>query len=225
MLDWQAIDTVFLDMDGTLLDLHFDNYFWTEHLPLRYSQIHDRDLDSVRDELLARIMSEHGSLNWYCLDFWSDQLKVDIPALKREISHLISIRPYVTDFLQWLEHSDRDVWLVTNAHQHSLDIKLEQTGLDQWLDHIIVSHDFGMPKESPDFWTELTKYQNFDPDRTLLIDDTSSVLASAAAYGIRHLLTLRQPDSKRAPREELLYPAIHHFDELLPEDALATADA
>ena len=26
MINWQQIDTVFLDMDGTLLDLHFDNY-------------------------------------------------------------------------------------------------------------------------------------------------------------------------------------------------------
>ncbi|HBT55971.1 MAG TPA: haloacid dehalogenase, partial [Pseudomonas sp.] len=33
MLNWNAIDTVLLDMDGTLLDLHFDNHFWLEHMP------------------------------------------------------------------------------------------------------------------------------------------------------------------------------------------------
>ena len=39
-LPWSDIDTVLLDMDGTLLDLHFDNHFWLEHLPQRYAELH-----------------------------------------------------------------------------------------------------------------------------------------------------------------------------------------
>ena len=27
-IDWQSIDDVLLDMDGTLLDLHYDATFW-----------------------------------------------------------------------------------------------------------------------------------------------------------------------------------------------------
>ena len=30
---WQEVDTVLLDMDGTLLDLAFDNYFWQTLVP------------------------------------------------------------------------------------------------------------------------------------------------------------------------------------------------
>ncbi|MEC8348362.1 MAG: haloacid dehalogenase, partial [Pseudomonadota bacterium] len=29
-LDWQNIDTVLLDVDGTLLDLHYDNFVWDQ---------------------------------------------------------------------------------------------------------------------------------------------------------------------------------------------------
>ncbi len=216
MLDWQAIDTVLLDMDGTLLDLHFDNYFWSEHLPQRYCDIHGGDPEQVREQLMARIMRERGSLNWYCLDYWSRQLDVDIIGLKREIAHLVAIRPYVTDFLQALADSPRQVWLVTNAHRSGMELKLERTGLQRWMDHIVVSHDFELPKEDPRFWQQLAAQHHFDPARSLLVDDTTSVLEAAANYGIRHLLTLRQPDSKQPLREELAFPAIHHFDELMP---------
>jgi putative hydrolase of the HAD superfamily len=34
-LDWDRIDDVLLDMDGTLLDRHFDNFFFEEELPRR----------------------------------------------------------------------------------------------------------------------------------------------------------------------------------------------
>lgn len=217
MIDWQAIDTVMLDMDGTLLDLHFDNYFWTQHLPLRYSEIHGGELESVRNSLITQITAQQGKLNWYCLDYWSQELSLDIPSLKREVDHLIAIRPYVEEFLQWLSDSHREIWLVTNAHEHSLDIKMEKTGLDRWIDKIVVSHQFDAAKEEPQFWLKLSETSSFDEKRTLLVDDNTSVLQAAADFGIAHLLTLRQPDSKQAMRDNLAFPAIHHFDELLPK--------
>lgn len=216
MIDWQAVDTVMLDLDGTLLDLHFDNYFWAQHLPLRYTEIHGGELETVRSSLTSRIMAQQGKLNWYCLDYWSEELKLDLPSLKREVNHLIAIRPYVEDFLQWLSDSHREIWLVTNAHPHSLEIKMEKTGLDRWIDKIVVSHHVEFAKEDPQFWLKLSETSPFDEKRTLLVDDNASVLQAAADFGIAHLLTLRQPDSQQAMRDNLAFPAIHHFDELLP---------
>ena len=107
MIDWHAIDTVLLDMDGTLLDLHYDNFFWTQHLPRRYAEIHGGDPERINDQLMSRIMAEKGSLNWYCLDYWSDQLKLDIVALKREVAHLIAPHPSTNEFLHALKARDR----------------------------------------------------------------------------------------------------------------------
>lgn len=216
MINWQQIDTVLLDMDGTLLDLHFDNYFWLHYLPERYAHIHQLDKQLSHQQLAARFEQQQGTLNWYCLDYWSEQLQLDIPALKREIEHLIAIRPHVLDFLQQLQNSSQRVILVTNAHRHSLDIKMNKTGISELFDDIVVSHDFRAPKERSEFWQQLRLAHPFNPDSTLLIDDTVSVLHSAQQYGIKHLLTLLQPDSKQSQRERGEYPGILHFDEIMP---------
>lgn len=216
MINWQDIETVLLDMDGTLLDLHFDNYFWMQHLPKRYAHIHQQDEQHIRRHLIARLERERGSLNWYCLDYWSEQLQLDIPALKREIQHMICIRPLVLEFLQQLRDSPKHVILVTNAHRQSLDIKMDNTGLGALFDELVVSHDFRAPKEQRAFWQQLKICHPFDPDKTLLIDDTISVLKSAQQFGIKHLLTLLQPDSQQAKREHTEFPGILHFDEIMP---------
>lgn len=218
MINWQSIDTVLLDMDGTLLDLHFDNYFWAEHLPKRYAEIHGESFDRVQERLAAQIAAEEGRLQWYCLDFWSETLSLDICALKAEVQHKIQVRPYVEEFLGRLRGLGKKVVLVTNAHRAGMLLKFESTQLDQWLDLVVSSHDYQQPKEAQAFWQQLALQLPFDPARTLFIDDTVRVLDSARQYGIAHLLAIHQPDSQ-IERYINQYPAIRHFDEIMPPEA------
>jgi 5'-nucleotidase len=217
MINWNLIDTVMLDMDGTLLDLHYDNYFWQDHLPLRYAEIHQVDFASTMQKIETDIRHHEGTLQWYCLDFWSKTFNLDIASLKEEVKHKIQIRPYVSEFLQRLRKHKKKVLLVTNAHPQSLTLKLEITKIDQWLDVIISSHQFNHPKESQAFWQELMLREKFNPERTLFIDDTVRVLDSAKKFGIQHLLAIHQPDSTLI-RTISEYPAIHHFDEIMPPE-------
>lgn len=219
MIDWNGIDTVLLDMDGTLLDLYFDNYFWTEHLPRVYADKHQISEESSAAHLHSQTRQAEGTLAWYSIDHWSEQLGLDIPALKREIGHMIALRPYAMEFLQQLHNSSRDVVMVTNAHRKTLEIKMDKVDISQWFDRIVVSHDLNSPKEEQAFWHRLQALHPFDPARTLLIDDTESVLHSASEYGVAHLLTLLQPDSRRQKRIDTHFPGIHHFDEIMPDGA------
>ncbi|MCK4586177.1 MAG: haloacid dehalogenase, partial [Gammaproteobacteria bacterium] len=60
MIDWKKIKTVLLDMDGTLLDLHFDNHFWLEHMPRRFAEAKGVALEDARAELLSRYKEVEG---------------------------------------------------------------------------------------------------------------------------------------------------------------------
>ena len=218
MIDWNTIDTIMLDMDGTLLDLHFDNYFWLEHLPKRYAEIHHVDYATASQRLTEHIRKHEGTLQWYCLEFWSDALKVDIRSLKVEVKHKIQVRPHVKEFLTRLRQHRKKLLLVTNAHPQSLSLKLEVTEIDKYLDIVISSHELNHPKEAQAFWHALKKREHFDPVRTLFIDDTARVLQSAQDFGIRHVMGIHQPDSQQARMLEG-FPAIHHFNEIMPPAA------
>ena len=216
MIDWTEIDTVLLDMDGTLLDLHFDNYFWLTHLPKRYAEINGISESEALAYLRSCFAAHEGTLNWYCLEFWSRTLAVDVRELKEEVKHKIKVRPFAEEFLQQLHALDKRLVLITNAHPQSLELKLEVTEIERWLHVVISSHEFNTPKEAQEFWHLLQQREAFDPQRTLFVDDTVRILDSARDFGIRHLLCLHQPDSQGLHRGIEAYPAIHHFDEILP---------
>jgi 5'-nucleotidase len=216
MIDWKEIDRVFLDMDGTLLDLHFDNHFWLEHVPRRYAEAKGIALEQSRRELLSRYKSIEGTLEWYCVDHWSKELGLDIALLKQEVDHLIAVHPHVVDFLGAMRALNKRTVLVTNAHQKSLALKLDRTQLGGYLDSVICSHDLGYPKESHQFWTQLQRIEPFERERTLFVDDSASVLQSAEHYGIKWLLMILRPDTRGPLKTAERFAAIHDFSEIMP---------
>ena len=214
-LNWRDIDTVLLDMDGTLLDLHYDNHFWLEHLPQRYAELHGVSRAMAELELQPLFEKNAGSLNWYCLDFWSAELNLPIRELKLETANLIALRPDADVFLAAIRDAGKRVVLITNAHRDSLSVKLERVALAPYFERLISSHDYGFPKEDPQFWSALQADINFDPARSLFIDDTLAILRSARAFGVAHLLAVRQPDSRKGPRDTQEFAALDDYRTLL----------
>ena len=214
MIDWNNIDTILLDMDGTLLDLHFDNYFWQEYLPVYWGKIQGVDSDAAKRELMPRFKSREGTLSWYCLDFWSEELNIDILKLKEDIEHLIRLRPSALEFLQKLEEMDKPPILVTNAHQDLINMKFGKTGIEKFFRDVICSHTLGVPKEEVEFWENLKSVLNYVPERTLLIDDNLSVLRTARGAGIAWLYSIARPDSHAPERHTAEFTAIHDFKDV-----------
>lgn len=187
-IDWSQIETVLLDMDGTLLDLHFDWHFWMEYLPQAYAEKNGLSLEQANKIIHAKVNSQKGTLNWYCLDYWTEELDLPIAELKHELKHMIKAHPDVIQFLAKLQSMGKKVIMVTNAHRDSLALKLEMTEIGNYFDHLISAHDFGLPKEDIRIWSAIQEIESYNPKHTLLIDDNLFALKTARQYGIEHLL-------------------------------------
>lgn len=197
LLPWHNIETVLLDMDGTLLDLHFDNQFWLEHVPQKLAEKEGKSIALCREEMRESYAKVEGQIEWYCLDYWAQQLGLDIIEAKKEIAHLISLRPDTIPFLDALKASNKKVVLVTNAHPGSLSLKVEKTELDTHIDELISTHQFGVTKESQLLWERLQAHLQFDPATTLFVDDSQAILDAAKEYGIAYTLGITNPDSQK----------------------------
>lgn len=217
-ISWNDIDTVLLDMDGTLLDRHFDDHFWLEHVPARWATRNNTDLEYARSHLYALFRSQENTLNWTDLDYWSDQLKMDIPLLKKEVEHLIAVHPFVIDFLLFLRRHGKSVWLVTNAHSKTLDLKMKKTLIGPYFDGTISAHQIGLPKEDGRFWQALQSVIPYEPERTMLGEDSETNLGTAAEFNIKYLIYVGRFSSAIDPHISQRFTSINYFNQLIPDN-------
>jgi putative hydrolase of the HAD superfamily len=213
-LDWSQIDTVLLDMDGTLLDLRFDNWFWQEHLPFLWAQREQMAIADALRVLAPRFEAARGSLEWYCIDFWSRELNLDVRAIKNAVREHVAWLPGAEALLGRLRGLGKRLVLVTNAHPETLAIKDAHADLIGHLDAVYSTHAFGAPKEVAAFWPAFASQEPFDRARTLFVDDSLPVLTAARAYGIAWLRAIRRPDSGQPARPVGDFPSIETIADL-----------
>lgn len=216
LIDWSRIDWVLLDMDGTVLDLAYDNWFWRDHLPQCHSTLHGLSLEESRARLEPQFRAVMHTLPWYSTTYWSGITGLDVGALKRASRERIAVLPGAVDFLHAVRRSGRRLWLATNAHPEAWTVKLEHTGLREHFEHIICSHDHGAPKEAQAFWQAAQRQYGFEPARTLFVDDSLPVCQAARDYGIGQVVLLSHPDSQAPPRPAAEMPGAPRLADLLP---------
>ena len=214
-VDWSAIDTVLLDMDGTLLDLRFDNWFWLELVPGRYAAANGLSEAQARDLLAPKFVEVKGTLQWYCIEYWTRELRLDIRGIKREALMHVRFLPGAEEFLTRLKASGKRRVLVTNAHPQTLALKNERVALTRHFDACYSTHPFARPKEDAEFWPRLAAEERFQPQRTLFVDDSLSVLDAARDFGIGWLRAVRCPDSGRPPQDTGGYAAVDRVADLM----------
>jgi len=215
-INWQDVETVLLDMDGTLLDLAFDNYFWQTLVPETFSAARGLTPSDAQTQMQAEYHAVQHTLNWYCLDYWSERLGLDICAMTTAEGPRAVMREDTVPFLDALKACGKRRILLTNAHPHNLAVKLEHTGLGAHLDLLLSTHTFGYPKEDQRLWQAVVEATGLNPEKTLFIDDSEPILDAAAAFGIRYCLGVTNPDSGLVEKRYQRHPGLNDYRRLIP---------
>jgi len=208
------VDAVLLDMDGTLLDLHYDNHFWMHFIPQQYALKHKLSIQQAEHHMYAQYEKVHGSLNWYCYDYWSETLGLDIHALQHETKHKVQLRSDTLWFLGKLRQQNIPAYILTNAHRSGVALKMQQHDLTSYFKKIISSHDYQLAKENPLFWSAVEDELQLDLSRCLFIDDSEKILKVAEKSGVGFLRGIATPDSEMPAQEMQDFEVIDKFSEL-----------
>ena len=213
-VDWTEVDHVLLDMDGTLLDLAFDNDFWGKRIHEKYASLHDISVEQTVAKFEPLFKRVAGTLSWYSTDFWSQQYGYSIIEHSRAYAVGIRWLPFAKEFLHALRDSNVRSTIVTNAHPDIVRLKHEITGITDLVDRTISSHTLGHAKESPNFWRQLQAELKFRPASTLFFDDSPAVLSAAIDFGIERSIAICHPDSTRPKRIPMSPLAVNNFEQL-----------
>lgn len=213
--DWREIDTVLLDLDGTLLDQAYDNHIWRDLVPQRFAVARGIDLHAAYAEIARLFAERSGTLDWYSIDYWSDTLGLDIGALHREVRSHVAWLPGAREFLARLRADGKRTVLLTNSHPVALAVKHAESGVLDHLDAATTSHELGAPKEQAQFWSAAIKKFGYDPGRTLFADDNAKMLDAAKNAGVRWVYGVRHWDTKGSRREHVDHDAVDAVLDLL----------
>jgi putative hydrolase of the HAD superfamily len=209
-MKWDVIETFFLDMDGTLLDLAYDNYFWHEHIPNLYSKKEKTAFAEAKIILEGMYMEKKGTIEWYSINYWSDILNINLKSEILNTKDKISVLPNTIEFLKTIKKNQINTVLITNCPREMLNIKITQTKLWGYFNKIISSHDYGYAKETENFWTILNKNIIYNREKTFFIDDNENVLKFAEKNGIKNLISINYPDSKKEKQTVENYTSINN---------------
>lgn len=208
-------ETLLLDLDGTLLDLAYDNHVWLHALPSALAEAKGISEDEARRLVLGRIERLRGTMGWYDLDDWSQALDFDVMALKRAHDARIAWLDGAEAFLHRARLAGYRLVLVTNSTRPLLELKDARTRVLEHMDAAYSSQDFGAPKETQTFWQRFAQVERIDRRDCVLIDDSAPVLNAGRTFGLGAVLGLRWPDTSRPARDLPGLPTAETVDELL----------
>lgn len=215
-IKWSEIDTVLLDMDGTLFDRHYEDYFWEVEIPKQYAIKTGMTFKEAKALVMELYFKQEKSLNWSNVEYWEKELGLELWNLRFQLKHLVKLHPHTLRFLRFLKKQNKKIYLVTASPQRDIEFKLGHSKIFEFFDGVCTAHEFNLPKQDILFWKKLQKKLKYSCNRTLFVDDKEDMINAAELSGIKWIIFKSKFSSKLPPKipKKMLY--VHHFDDIIP---------
>ena len=216
VLNWDRIDDVLIDMDGTLLDRHFDNFFFEEDLPRRYVAMQGLSFDASRGTVNGDVPVGGRELAWTDLHYSSGRVGIDVVAMHLSQLTLIGFLLGAEDFLKAVRIKGKRR-AATNAHEAGVAVKSAKTGLDRYVGSDRRRVRSGLSQdEMPEYWPGPAAGW-LDSTRAALSMLTTTEMCSAAAshYGIATIIHSAKSSSQLPPVQSSKFASVEHLPALL----------
>ena len=195
-----------IDLDGVILDTTYDNYFWQKHVPRVYADKHNVSYENAINFTHALFNYKRKTKDWYDIDYWSNMLSIDIKKEKEKSENMkkISLIKGAIEILDKIKNIKKDLFLITNAHRKTLNIKMSKYELSKYFNEMICSHELGYVKEDIQFWHILKNKLNIDYKKTVLIEDTFDNIKSAFHAGIKKSIYISNNKNIKEPIKPII---------------------
>ena len=187
MVKLNSTTAILSDLDGVILDLAYDIKFWELWLPEQVANQTNKSIEETKEEIMAEIDIQRGTLNFYDLNYWDDLLNVDCMQIFREKTERCSYLEGSYEALQRLSTLKNPKYILTNGDPRIQEYKAETQNFLEFFDSIFYSMHVGYPKESKEFWALARHNLNLDFEDTIFIDDDFKVATAAAKAGIKQV--------------------------------------
>ena len=195
-----------IDLDGVILDTKYDNYFWQEYIPKIYAQLNDMPIADAINVTHSLFHYKKKTKDWYDIVYWSNMLGIDIAKEKEKKDNMdkISLKEGSLEILNLLKLRGKKLFLITNAHRTTLNIKLKKFDISKYFDEMICSHELAYIKEDIQFWHVLRVKLKLDYKYSVLVEDTFDNINSAYHAGLNNFVYISQKKNFNNPISPLV---------------------
>ena len=202
-----------IDLDGVILDTKYDNFFWQEYIPKVYAEKNNITLSDAINFTHSLFYYKKKTKDWYDITYWSNILDIDIAKEKEKETNMdrICLKDGSLDILDKLKSKGKELFLITNAHRITLNIKLKKFDISKYFSEMVCSHELGYVKEDIQFWHILRLKLKLDYKYSVLVEDTFDNINSAYHAGLNNFVYISDNKKFTSPLSPLI---VKSFSEL-----------
>lgn len=173
------------DMDGTLLDsMHLWRDIDHRYLAMHHIAYTDEQLDVIKN------MTNRECADYFIKTFHINKAPEVMMAewavmAKDSYEYELQLKPFAADYLKLIHQRHDRMILATSCDVKFASAALKRLKVLHYFERIITTHELGIGKDKPAFFTQCAELMNAEPNMCIVYEDLNTAICSAAAAGMQ----------------------------------------